>query len=292
MEYLGFIIALWGIYGMQILLLHLVVGEMGLLALCQGVFFGCGAYGVAIAANSGLGLLPAIGVALLVAVFVAMVLGISLYRLAGDEYALATFAAALVFHDVVLHWVSVTGGAMGITMPVLFPDYDMSHVLLIQLLVIGTLVLLALEVTRRWRAAPLGRTINTMREDEILAAGMAKSVERNRIIAFGISAVGGAVGGACYAFVVGVVDPGAFDPMVSVLFVAMIIIGGTGSTLGPILGAGLIVGLPELLRFADLSGSSAAHIKQLVFGVLLYVIVAFRPQGLLGRLSIGVERRV
>ena len=231
MEYLVFVLSLWGIYAMQALLLDVLVGEMGLLALCQGVFFGCGAYGVVIVGSYPGSSLPLAAMAgIVISGLLAVTVGAVLSRLGGDDFALATYALALVFHDAVLHWTRATGGALGLVLPEqVWHRGDGLWANFAILAVIASLVGCAVWLSTRWRAAPLGRLVNAIREDETLTRSLGRPVERHRLAAMLATAIGGGVGGVCYALVVGVVDPGGFDPMASILLVAMIVIGGANS---------------------------------------------------------------
>jgi branched-chain amino acid transport system permease protein len=132
-----------------------------------------------------------------------------------------------------------------------------------------------------------GRVLHGIREDEVLVESLGKSVLRFKILTFALSASMAAVAGGVYAQYVSFVDPTSFTIMDSILIISMVIIGGAGSLFGPALGAALRVSLPELLRFVGLPTSIAANVRQIVYGLVLVIVVAVRPSGIMGNYRVG-----
>jgi branched-chain amino acid transport system permease protein len=293
MEYWAMLGCIWGLYAMLAISLNLLAGEMGLLSLCHAAFFGMGAYSVGLFVTK-LGLPPWLASVLapfLVATL-AMLLALPLARINGDFFAIATFGLALVFFSLSLHWTSLTGGAFGMVVYLASPGTALAHSpSKILLLPIWFIMLGFGLVTWRWRHSPLGRVLNTIREDQILASSLGKSVSSYRFISFTVSAAIAGLSGVMYVWLVGVVDPSGFEVMDSVMLLAMVVVGGAGSNRGAVLGAAIVTLIPELLRLIGLTGQNAANCRQIIFGILLYLILYHRPQGLLGRLKVGVEQR-
>ena len=293
MQYWTLIGSLWGLYAILAISLNLVVGEMGLLSLCHAAFWGIGAYsfGLLIVKASFSPLIAAL-LSGVIAAMAAMVTGLPLYRLRGDFFALATFGFALVVYGLSLNWVGLTGGAFGLVVPiseqVSWLRENPSGTLLFPI----WMIVLVLAITAfLWRRSPLGRVVNAIREDEELAMSLGKPVRTHRLITFTLSGTIAGFAGVIYILLFGVVDPTGFDFMESVMLVAMVVVGGSGSTAGSIAGAGLVVLLPELLRFCGIGGQEAGNIRQVIFGLVLFLMLLYRPKGLLGRLKIGLERR-
>ncbi len=293
MAYWALILTMWGVFALLAVALNLLVGEMGLFSLCHAAFFGCGAYAVAIlTVKAGVDPLLASFLAPLVTAMIALLLGLFLYRLRGDFFAMATFGAALVFYGFILNFANFTGGAFGLVVP-LSPITGVLPASPSTLFVgpIWLVVFLIALIARRWKSSPLGRVLNTMREDEILALSLGKKVRRHRLVSFVLTAGVSGAAGVFYVWLFGVVDPSGFGVMESVMLVAMVVVGGAGRNRGAILGAGIVVLLPELLRAVGIQGPAAANLRQIIFGAILYLVLVFRPQGLLGRLKVGVESR-
>jgi branched-chain amino acid transport system permease protein len=122
---------------------------------------------------------------------------------------------------------------------------------------------------------------------EVFAQAMGKNTLRFKVTAFAVSAVLAALAGSLYAHYVTYIDPTSFTVMESILVISMVIIDGTGSLWGPMIGAIVLVMLPEALRFLGLPSSVAANLRQIVYGVLLVVMMMIRPGGLMGRYGFG-----
>jgi branched-chain amino acid transport system permease protein len=293
MAYWSLILTMWGVFALLAVALNLLVGEMGLFSLCHAAFFGCGAYTVAILiVKVGVDPVLASCLAPLVTAMIALLLGSFLYRLKGDFFAMATFGAALVFYAIILNFTNLTGGAFGLVVPL--PTITGELQASPSMLWVGPVwlvVLLVALIARRLKSSPLGRVLNTMREDEVLAVSLGKKVRRHRLVSFVLTAGMSGAAGVVYVWLFGVVDPSGFGAMESVMLVAMVVVGGAGRNRGVILGAGIVVLLPELLRAVGVQGPAAANLRQIVFGIILYLVLVFRPQGLLGRLRVGEEAR-
>jgi len=139
-----------------------------------------------------------------------------------------------------------------------------------------------LWIVRRMGSSSYGRVLRAIRDSESLALCAGKNTARAKVTIFIISAgiAGGA--GALYASYVTFIDPSSFGIMESVLILTMVIIGGADSFYGPIVGAVVLVALPEILRFIGIPTSSAAHVKQMLYGSILIAAMLWRPQGLMG----------
>jgi branched-chain amino acid transport system permease protein len=150
------------------------------------------------------------------------------------------------------------------------------------LLLVWMLAALSFWVLCRLVRAPFGRVLRAIREDEVFTQSFGKSVTGFKVKAFVISAALAAVAGSLYAVYITFIDPTSFTVQESIFMLAIVIVGGAGNLWGSVIGAVVLVALPELLRFVGLPSAIAANVRQILYGGLLVVMMLWRPQGLLG----------
>jgi len=185
--------------------------------------------------------------------------------------------------SVMNNWVEFTGGPLslpGIPQPTLFGVTLSAHWQM--LLLVWTLAALSFWLLSRLVRAPFGRVLRAIREDEVFTQSLGKSVTGFKVKAFVISAVLAAVAGSLYAVYITFIDPTSFTVQESIFMLAIVIVGGAGNLWGSVIGAVVLVALPELLRFVGLPSAIAANVRQVLYGSLLVVMMLWRPQGLLG----------
>ncbi|WP_089724050.1 branched-chain amino acid ABC transporter permease [Candidatus Thiosymbion oneisti] len=294
MNYLIHLLIYFDIYVIVALSLNLVVGYCGLLTLAHAGFYAIGGYSYALLALVwGWGFLPAVLAAVLLAAVLSLTVSLPAWRLKGDFFVLATLAVqALVFSllynwsnaDAPLgSWSNLTNGPFGI------PGIPRPEILGVALTDSRHFVLLATAVAalsafvvRRLTASPWGRVLVAMREDELAARGLGKNTRLFKVQAIAIASCLTAVAGALYAAYVGYLDPSSASLDESILMLSMVIVGGLGNFRGPIIGALILIALPELLRFLDLPDALAANLRLAIYGLLLVLMMHFRPQGIGG----------
>jgi branched-chain amino acid transport system permease protein len=125
-----------------------------------------------------------------------------------------------------------------------------------------------------------------LRDDELAARGLGKNTRLLKMEAFAVSCGMAAISGVIYASYVGFIDPSAASLDESILMLCMVVVGGVGNFRGPIVGALVLVLIPEALRFLHIPDSIAANIRLMAYGLLLIVMMHFRPQGLAGEYRI------
>ncbi len=284
MEYAYHLLVMAGIYAILTLSLNLVVGYTGLAVLCQGGFACVGAYTSALLAlecgvPAWLG--TAAGGAL--AALIGGGLALCTVRLKGDCLALATFGFSVIVYAVAKNWTLVTRGPLGLPG---IPPFRLFGSELSRALPHFVLVTAAAAATywllRRIVRSPFGRVLAAIRDDELAAEVLGKNVGRYKLQSMLVSAFFAGVAGALYAHYVSFIDPGTFSVMESVAVLLMVVFGGMGSLTGSVLGASILVLLPEALRFLGLPNAFAAPIRQMIYGSLLVLVVLKRPQGLMG----------
>ncbi|HEY6140451.1 MAG TPA: branched-chain amino acid ABC transporter permease [Thermoanaerobaculia bacterium] len=265
MIYLDHLVATALIYGLLAMSLDLIVVECGLLSVAHASFFGVGAYAVALLGrywNMGAVLASAVGIALILSVCISW----PAVRLHGDFYVLATFAFQSAFSSVLTNWTAVTRGPAGIA-DIRNPFRLSASNLLIPALIGLSILIVALFV--RVGRSPFGEVIRSVRDDEVLVAAAGYSPAAYRIRAVAIGAVVASTAGCAYAYQITYVDPSSFTIADSILMLAMVVVASEWRWIGPWLGAGLFVIVPEVLRFTGFAEPAAALVRQMIFGGLL-----------------------
>ncbi|MCX5905466.1 MAG: branched-chain amino acid ABC transporter permease, partial [Proteobacteria bacterium] len=247
MEYLLHILILIGIYTILSLSLNLLVGYAGILSIAHAAFYGVGAYVAALMALKYhtpflLNLVLAVGAA---GVFGAIV-GIPSLRIKDDYFVISTFAFQIITFSVLNNLVSITGGPMGlpgIPQPIIFGLTISGHTPFLILTVI--FCALTFWIANRIVSSPFGRVLRAIREDEVFAQSCGKDVAVYKITIFMIGAGLAAIAGVLYATYISFIDPTSFTVMESIFIISIVIIGGAGNLWGSVVGAVVLVTLPE-----------------------------------------------
>jgi branched-chain amino acid transport system permease protein len=272
-----------GLFVMMCLGLNIVVGYAGLLDLGYVAFFAFGAYTMGILTTTGplgrggLNFWMAIPFCILIGVVWGLILGFPVLRLRGDYLAIVTLGFGEIIRILALSdWLApFEGGAQGVLFipyPRFFGIVMSSPQTMYYLVIAGGI--LAAFVTIRLRESRLGRQWMAMREDEDVAEAMGINLVQTKLLAFAIGASFGALAGGVWAARLGNIFPHSFNLLISINALAVIIIGGMGSIPGVIIGALVLVGLPELLR-------EFTEYRLLMYGILLIIMMLVRPEGLL-----------
>ena len=289
--YLEHLVVMSGLAVMLAISLDLAAGHAGLLSIAHAAFYGIGAYASAIlTTQAGVGACCSALAGILMAVLLSAAISWPAARLHRDHFVIATFGLQIVVYNLFNNWQVTTGGSMGIG------GIPRPHVCWWTLQSAGEFALLTSLVcaiswlgSQRLLRSPWGRLLHAVREDEVLAQALGKNATLIRVIVFGISCAVAALAGSIYAHYITYIDPTCFTVTDSVMVVAMVIVGGAGSRIGPVIGAISLVALPEALRFVGLPQAAAANIRQVIFGALLVGMMMYRPRGLLGRYEFGTE---
>ena len=289
MEYLLHILVLIGIYTILAVSLDLLAGHAGLLSIAHAAFYGLGAYTSALlAVHTGAPFLVGILVGMAVATLVSLVVSLPSLRLHDDYFVIATFGFQMILFSVFNNWIDLTRGPLGIPgipQPSIFGWAIQSHVGFAVLAAL--LATFAYVVVGRISTSPFGRVLRAVREDEVFVKALGKNTLWFKVTAFAVSAALAASAGSLYAHYITYIDPTSFTVMESILVISMVIIGGAGSPWGPLIGAVVLVTLPEALRFVGLPSSVAANLRQIFYGILLVVMMMVRPRGLVGHYGFG-----
>jgi branched-chain amino acid transport system permease protein len=289
MEYLFHILVLVGIYTTLAVSLDLLVGHTGLLSVAQAAFFGVGAYTSALlGVHFGAPFLLELASSMTLAILVAIAVSSRALRLSDDYFIIATLGFQMILFTIFNNWITLTRGPLGIPgipKPLIWGRTIQSPVGF--LFLVFVMAACAYLVVGLLSTGPFGRVLHAIREDEIFPESVGKHTLKFKVIAFAVSAALAACAGSLYAHYMTYIDPTSFTVMESILVVSMIIIGGAGSRWGPLVGAVVLVTLPEVLRVVGFPNSVAANLRQIIYGILLIVTIMLRPRGLMGKYGFG-----
>ena len=273
------------IYALAGMGLNLLMGNTGLISIAHAAFMGVGAFSSAyLIHNIGLPVIPSVILAGLITSAVGMIFGLPSLRLKGVYLAMASFAA-----QVILYWAFeqsrwLTGGQDGrfVDRPTIFgiSFFESKHFYLLILLVTVIGAVANLNILR----SRLGRAFAAVRDRSVAAELMGVNVFRTKMVAFGLSTFYAGVAGAMFGFYLEFVAIQAFQLIVSIQLLVLVIIGGLGRVSGSILGAAFIVLIPEALDTIVLwvshESGSMAPIRIGMFGLIVVVFLIYEPHGL------------
>jgi len=296
------------LYVFLALRLNIVVGYAGLLDLGYVAFYAVGAYAYALLASPHFGIhlpfwviLP-FGAGL--ACFFGVVLGAPTLKLRGDYLAIVTLGFGeiiRIFMNNLNAPINITNGAQGITLidPIRIGDFSFSQTSTIfgvtlscpqkYYFLLVALAILVIMVNMRLQDSRIGRAWQAIREDEVAAKACGINTRNIKLLAFAMGASFGGIAGGVFAAMQGFVSPESFSLMESITILSMVVLGGMGHIPGVILGAVLLTGLPEALRYGIEPLQKAAFgrmiidpesLRMLVFGLALVLVMRFRPAGL------------
>ena len=294
-KYLLTVAILGLIYVLLGLGLNIVVGLAGLLDLGYVAFYAIGAYGLALGYQYlGLGFWAMLPLGAVMAALAGALLGFPVLRMHGDYLAIVTLGFGEIIRLVLNNWVSFTGGPNGVPVPspTLFgleftrrakdggiPIHEFFHVsynpnlkFIFLYAVLCLVVMLVLLVKHRLTRMPIGRAWEALREDEIACRAMGLNHVLVKLSAFMLGASTAGIAGVFFASYQGFVNPTSFTFFESALILAIVVLGGMGSTLGVVLAAFVLTVTPELLRGFD-------EYRVLLFGVLMVMMMIWRPRG-------------
>jgi branched-chain amino acid transport system permease protein len=284
MEYLIHITILISIYSILGLSLNLVVGFTGLLNITQAAFYGIGAYVTALLLTTfGMNFFLAILLSIAITTIISLAIGFVLSKFKEDYYALGSFGFNVIIYSVFLNWQSLTRGPLGIPgipRPTIF-GFNFSENIWF-LVLSAVFALIVYFVCQYITGSSFGRVLKAIREDEKAISVFGYRVLWYKLTIFVISAGMAAIAGSLFASYITFIDPSTFTLNESIFILAIIILGGLANNKGAVLGAVCLILLPEILRFVGFPDSVAAQMRQFTYGVILILLMLYRPQGLVG----------
>lgn len=270
-----------GLFMLLSLGLNVIVGFAGVLNLGYAALYAAGAYTYALMnIHFHMPFWMGLGVSALATAFFGMLLAFPALRLGGDYLAIVTLGAGEIMRIVLNNLDDVTGGPnglLGIEHPKLwFGHFDFGVKSEPYYYLVYLFVLIVFFILRRLESSPLGRSWIAIREDELAASCMGIDLMRAKLLAFAIGGFIAGIAGCIFASKQGTVSPDSFDFVVSVMVLAMVVLGGLGNMTGAVLGALILSLLPEFLRGFDI-------FRMLLFGLAMILMMLLRPQGLMGK---------
>ena len=287
LPYLTHIAILVCIYVILGISLNLAVGQTGLLNMGHVAFYGIGAYTSALLTLKGVSFAEAFLMAGIVSCLFGYLLSKPIARLKGDYLALATLGFNFVVYAVMLNWMGLTRGPLGLP-GIPRPSFlgltlsDNTHYLIFAF-VLAALVYLIVE---RLTNSPFGRALAATRDDEIGARMLGKDTRKLKTTAMLISAFFAGLAGSLYAHYINFIDPSTFSISEIILIFTIVIVGGLASNRGVIVGVLIIFLIQESLRFFGLPSSILGPARQMIYSLVLLLIIIVRPKGILGKVDL------
>ena len=284
MDYIFHIGILVAVYGILALSQNLVMGMTGMLTIAGAAFYGIGAYVAGILSlKFGWNIFPILIAAPIIAGSIALLVGLVFAKFRDDYFMLGTLGFLMIFHTIVRNWDSLTGGAYGIAgipKPTIFGfsfDTPTSFIWL-AFFCLAIITTICYFISR----SSFGRALNAIREDEDALKIFGYHTSKYKLIAFVLGAAMSTIAGVLISSYITFIDPNLFTINESILLWAIIILGGISRNRGALLGALILIALPEALRFVGFPDEFAALLRQCIYGLLLIILVLYRPKGIWG----------
>lgn len=282
--YIGTLIALEAALATS---LNLIVGYTGQFAMSHAAFYGFGAYASAILVTSfGVAFWWSVPIAMLAAAIIAAIIGYPALRYTEGIYlALITFAFGELARLTAANWEDVTGGPMGMRVtyaPERLLGFDLGTGKGLYWVAVATL-LISIAVVAIIQLSRFGRALVAVREDEVLASFLGINVMRYKLAAYVISSALAAMVGTAYAPIMSFISPDLLSVQQTITLIGVLILGGVGTLGGPIVGALLFFGLPEVFKID-------AVYRLVGLGVTVVLVVLLMPQGIVGFVNQWLRR--
>jgi branched-chain amino acid transport system permease protein len=277
--YILHVIITVGIFSILSLSLNVIVGFAGLVSLGHAAFFGIGAYVSALLMIKGLAFHWALPAAGLVSSLLGLCLALPSLRVKDDYLAVVTLGFGVIVMLVFLN-LDITGGAdglVGIPAARLFGKDIFSRPEFLAMT--GVILLVMIWTVHALKVSKIGRAWGAIRDNDVTAQFMGINIYYYKTAAFMVSAFWAGIAGSLYAHYTAYINPHTFDMHTSIMILSMVVLGGIGSIPGSLVGAALLIVLPEVLR-------PLADYQDIFYGALLMGMMVFRPQGIMGRVKI------
>jgi branched-chain amino acid transport system permease protein len=265
--------------------LNFIMGYAGIYSIAHAVFFGIGAYTAAyLGIHVSASIFLTIPAAMLMGGVLSLALALPALRVRGEYFVAASLGLQVLAVTVFSQWKSVTGGIGGLVgiPPISVLGHAVENPVEFLLLAAACLAVIVVVTSALLRSS-FGRNLQAIRDSESAASTFGKNVAAIKTLSVVVSASLAAVAGALYAFYLGFINVESFTMDTSVLLMAMVIIGGAGTVLGPIVGATLLMLLPSLFSYLPfLPATEIGSIQQIAYGLAMVLLMIFRPGGIVG----------
>ena len=259
--------------------LNIVVGVAGLLDLGYVAFYAVGAYSYALLnMHFDMGFWAVLPIGALMAALFGIVLGFPVLRLRGDYLAIVTLGFGEIIRLVLENWNDFSQGPSGISnidRPGFFGmEMSLDSAILYMYYLVVAMVVVTIFIVNRLQDSRLGRAWLALREDEIACQAMGIDKTKTKLTAFALGATWAGLVGVIFAAKTTFINPASFTFLESAIILSIVVLGGMGSILGVIIGALVLILLPEYLR-------ALSEYRMLAFGAILVIMMVFRPQGII-----------
>lgn len=293
--------------------LNLVSGYAGLISLGQGAMYAMGAYVFAYLSLKGdLPILIAIPITLIVCALLGVFLALGAARLRGPQFTMVTLVLAVLFHKILVEW-PVLGAASGYPNVLqhetgLLPEVSIFGFTFVPplfggefasvLVLVLVMTVVALVLYRNLSLSAWGRSLRAVGESDMLASHLGVHVFRRKVAAFGISSALGGLGGIFYALLFAHLQPESFDVFFSITILLAVILGGSGTVIGPAVGAVIVVWLERSDALDGITTFQQEYISDQwylstpgIIGLILIIALFVLPRGVVGTVSAYVAKR-
>lgn len=288
MNYLLHICIMLAIYGMLAVSANLLIGYSGLLTMAHAAFYGLGAYVYALLSlHFHWPLWATLPCAVAAGALAGWLFGLAALRFRNETFVLATIGFQMIVYVILYNWTGLTRGPYGISgipRPTVFghaietvPQFFFFSIVIF-LILLGISILIG--------RSSFALSLKALRDNEAAAQTLGISPRRQYIRALLVSSALAAVPGVCFAGYVTYIDPTSFTLQESIFIVSILLVGGSGNIKGPLCGALFMLVLPEVMRFVGLPDAVAANMREIIYGLLLIILMYFRPQGLAGEYAV------
>lgn len=279
MEFIYSTLILIGLYIILASSFDLILGHAGLISIAHPIFFAFGAYTSALLSiHFGIPILLSILLGTIVAAVSSVGLSFPSLRVSGDYLLIASIGFQLGVLQVIKN-IDFTGGPSGLSnIPSLFEGQSRSLSYLVLVMAIAFIVVFLIKWITR---GDYGRAITCMRDDELALNALGRNTISIKITLFGIASGLAGMAGGLYAHYFVFLTPDQFEIIESAAILTMVVVGGMRTTWGPVIGAIIIVALPQSLKFIDLPPSINSPLQGILYTVLVMLFLFLRPQGLI-----------
>lgn len=280
MEYIVSLLVLIGLYIILASSFNLIIGFAGLVSIAHPIFFALGAYTVgALSVQWNVHPVLAIAGGGVVALLASFMLSLPSLRISGDYLLITSIGFQLGLIEIIKN-LDFLGGASGLSgIPNIVEDHRSAVFAVISLL----LALVCVLVVRAVARGPYGRAIQAMRDDELAFSALGRNAMNIKMSIFALGSGMAGVAGGIYAYYYQYLTPDQFEILQSAMILTMVVVGGMGSVLGPVVGAVLLIVLPEAITFLNLPMEVMGPLQGVIFTLLVIVFLFLRPQGLVAR---------
>jgi branched-chain amino acid transport system permease protein len=283
MEYAASIFILIGLFVILAASFNLILGYSGLMSIAHPIFFGLGAYTSSLSVMYfHIPVIAGILLGIIVAFLFSIALSLPALRISGDYLVIASMGFQLGVLQIIrnLDWTGGAGGVTGIT-----PLFDeiartsvLSYVALVFVAAAATVALVAWIVTGDY-----GKAIAAMRDDEDAFKALGRNAVTMKIVLFGIGSACAGFAGGLYAHYFLFISPDQFDLLYSAGILTMVVVGGMGTIMGPVVGAVLLQVMPQALSFLRLPAAITGPTQGIMFTGLVLIFLFLKPNGVLGK---------